>query len=210
MFLLCFTEGMTRNKPDICPSPWKGLDGICDRRGDTCQSNADCDRQGGGKCCFNGCQKDCVQFGELMGWVVVKLMVLFILFVNTSTGEHISRAERLLFSNSRLHKGDSWVLWITFSYKFRQSETGRKAVSGRCFKFTRVHSMGLVCPSVQIFGLVFLQRFLSWLLSCSLFNAPLPYCELYSGTTELHKAKCTKKSHTMMPKVNTCSRHIKL
>ena len=67
MFLLCFTGGMTRNKPDICPSPWKGLDGICDRRGDTCQGNADCDRQGGGKCCFNGCQKDCVQFGELNG-----------------------------------------------------------------------------------------------------------------------------------------------
>lgn len=67
MFLLCFTGGMTRNKPDICPSPWKGLDGICDRRGDTCRSNADCDQQGGGKCCFNGCQKDCVQFGELNG-----------------------------------------------------------------------------------------------------------------------------------------------
>ena len=42
-----------------------------------------------------------------MGWVVVKLMVLYILFVNTSPGEHISRAERLLFSNSRLPKGDS-------------------------------------------------------------------------------------------------------
>ena len=133
-----------------------------------------------------------------MGWVVVKLMVLYILFVNTSTGEHISRAERLLFSNSRLPKGDSWVLWIKFSYKFRQSETGRKAVSGRCFKFTRVHSMGLVCPFVQIFGLVFLQRFLSWLLSCSLFNASLPYCELYSGSTfkfhpELHKQNLQKK-----------------
>ena len=149
-----------------------------------------------------------------MGWVVVKWMVLYILFVNTSTGERISRAERLLFSNSRVPKGDSGVLWMTFSYKFRQSETGRQAVSVRCFKFTRVHPMGLVCPSVQIFGLVFLQRFLSWLLSCSLFNAPLLYCELYSGTTvklhpELHKAKCTKKTHMMMPKVNTCSRHFR-
>ena len=147
-----------------------------------------------------------------MGWVVVKLMVLYILFVNTSTVEHISWAECLLFSNSRLPKGDSWVLWMQFSYKFRQSETGRKAVSGRCFKFTRVHSMGLVCQSVQIFGLVFLQRFLSRLLSCSLFNAPLPYCELYSGTSvkfhpELHYAEFTKKSHMMMPKVNTWARH---
>ena len=158
-----------------------------------------------------------------MGWVVVKLMVLYILFVNTSTGEHISQAERLLFSNSRLPKGDSWVLWMTFSYKFRQSETGRKAVSGRCFKFTRVHSMGLVCPSVQIFGLVFLQRFFSWLLSCSLFNAPLPYCELYLGTTvkfhpELHYAKFTKKvtwwclksTHVPAIPARSWSRHVKL
>ena len=85
MFLLCFTEGITRNKPDICPSPWKGLDGICDRRGDTCQSNADCDQQGGGKCCFNGCQKDCVQFGELdeLGCGIVNDFAHYILLIRT-------------------------------------------------------------------------------------------------------------------------------
>lgn len=52
-------------KPHICPAPWKGLNRICDRRGDSCTKNEDC-REVGGKCCFNGCQKDCVQFGRSM------------------------------------------------------------------------------------------------------------------------------------------------
>ena len=36
---------------------------MCDRRGDACQDNADCGEDGE-KCCFNGCQNDCVKFGK--------------------------------------------------------------------------------------------------------------------------------------------------
>ncbi|XP_078366590.1 uncharacterized protein LOC144650724 isoform X3 [Oculina patagonica] len=57
-------DGVIADKPQICPRPWKGLNGICDRRGDMCQNNADCGEDGE-KCCFNGCQKDCVKFGDL-------------------------------------------------------------------------------------------------------------------------------------------------
>ncbi|KAJ7381020.1 hypothetical protein OS493_004615 [Desmophyllum pertusum] len=57
-------DGTVDDKPQICPRPWKGLDGICDRRGDMCQNNADCGTNGD-KCCFNGCQKDCIKFGDL-------------------------------------------------------------------------------------------------------------------------------------------------
>ena len=56
-------DGLVPNKPHICPIPWKGLNGICDRRGDMCKNNADCGEDGE-KCCFNGCQKDCVKFGK--------------------------------------------------------------------------------------------------------------------------------------------------
>ena len=49
-------------KPGTCPKPWKGIDGICDRRGDTCDTDQSC--RGNKKCCFNGCQKECVQSGE--------------------------------------------------------------------------------------------------------------------------------------------------
>ena len=110
-----------------------------------------------------------------------------------------------------------------FHRQIQAKWNGRKVVSGRCFKFTRVHPMGLVCPSVQIFGLVFLQRFLCWLLSCSLFNAPLLYCELYSWITikfhpKLHYAKFTKKvtwwclkwTHVPAFPARPWSRHIKL
>ena len=47
------------DKPGECPSPWKGQDGICDRRGDMCNVDIDCDASE--KCCFNGCQRDCVK-----------------------------------------------------------------------------------------------------------------------------------------------------
>ena len=46
-------------KPGKCPKPWKGKDGLCDRRGDMCQRDQDC--LGSSKCCFNGCQKDCLK-----------------------------------------------------------------------------------------------------------------------------------------------------
>lgn len=42
-----------------CPKPWKGQDGICDRRGDVCSFDFDCEDSE--KCCFNGCQRDCVK-----------------------------------------------------------------------------------------------------------------------------------------------------
>ena len=45
-------------KEGQCPKPWKGLDGICDRRGDMCDDDSSCN--GTAKCCFNGCQKDCI------------------------------------------------------------------------------------------------------------------------------------------------------
>ena len=48
-------------KPGTCPKPWKGLEGICDRRGDMCLHDSDCD--GDNRCCFNGCQNDCVSPG---------------------------------------------------------------------------------------------------------------------------------------------------
>ena len=46
-------------KEGLCPKPWKGQDGICDRRGDMCNVDIDC--QESKKCCFNGCQRDCVK-----------------------------------------------------------------------------------------------------------------------------------------------------
>ena len=64
-FYLDVLDGVIADKPNICPRPWKGLNGICDRRADMCQNNADCGEDGE-KCCFNGCQKDCVKFGELL------------------------------------------------------------------------------------------------------------------------------------------------
>lgn len=45
-------------RPGVCPIPWKGLDGICNKRGDMCQRDVNC--KNNLKCCFNGCQKDCV------------------------------------------------------------------------------------------------------------------------------------------------------
>lgn len=49
-------------KPGKCPNPWKGQDGICDRRGDMCTVDIDCEASA--KCCFNGCQHDCVKPGK--------------------------------------------------------------------------------------------------------------------------------------------------
>ena len=49
-------------KPGVCPRPWKGADGICDRRGDSCEDDVTC--EGSRKCCFNGCQKECVLPGD--------------------------------------------------------------------------------------------------------------------------------------------------
>ena len=46
-------------KPGTCPKPRKGQDGICDRRGDMCIEDLECGRAE--KCCFNGCQRDCVK-----------------------------------------------------------------------------------------------------------------------------------------------------
>ena len=50
------------DKPGKCPNPWKGQDGICDRRGDMCTVDIDCEASA--KCCFNGCQYDCVKPGK--------------------------------------------------------------------------------------------------------------------------------------------------
>ena len=54
-------DPVPEDKPGECPSPWKGQDGICDRRGDMCSVDIDCDASE--KCCFNGCQRDCVKPG---------------------------------------------------------------------------------------------------------------------------------------------------
>ncbi|XP_022806051.1 uncharacterized protein LOC111343164 [Stylophora pistillata] len=49
----CFSD-----KPGRCPAPWLGLDGKCDKMGDLCRRDNGCpDDQ---KCCFNGCQNECV------------------------------------------------------------------------------------------------------------------------------------------------------
>jgi len=48
-------------KPGTCPKPWKGYEGICDFRGDMCGHDSDCG--GDDRCCFNGCQNDCVPAG---------------------------------------------------------------------------------------------------------------------------------------------------
>ena len=48
-------------KPGQCPKPWLGKEGLCDRRGDMCAKDTDC--KGSELCCFNGCQKDCVNPG---------------------------------------------------------------------------------------------------------------------------------------------------
>ncbi|XP_068725068.1 uncharacterized protein [Montipora capricornis] len=67
----CITPPMSRfgkekrivTKSDQCPTPWKGIHGICDRRGDMCIVDADCEEPG--KCCFNGCQRDCVNISTI-------------------------------------------------------------------------------------------------------------------------------------------------
>ncbi|KAJ7381019.1 hypothetical protein OS493_004614 [Desmophyllum pertusum] len=56
------TDPIPVDKPGVCPDPWKGQDGICDRRGDMCGVDIDCDASE--KCCFNGCQRDCVKPGK--------------------------------------------------------------------------------------------------------------------------------------------------
>ena len=48
-------------KPGQCPEPWLGKKGLCDRRGDMCEKDVDCRESQ--ICCFNGCQKDCVNPG---------------------------------------------------------------------------------------------------------------------------------------------------
>lgn len=48
-------------KSGKCPKPWKGQEGICDFRGDMCHQDSDC--TGDERCCFNGCQNDCVSPG---------------------------------------------------------------------------------------------------------------------------------------------------
>lgn len=48
-------------KPGKCPKPWKGQNGICDRLGTTCRQDFHCRQDR--KCCFNGCQNDCVPSG---------------------------------------------------------------------------------------------------------------------------------------------------
>ena len=48
-----------------CPIPWKGQEGICDYRGDMCLQDSDC--SGDKRCCFNGCQNDCVSPGRKNG-----------------------------------------------------------------------------------------------------------------------------------------------
>jgi len=45
-------------KPGKCPKPWKGQNGICDRLGTMCRQDSHCRQDR--KCCFNGCQNDCV------------------------------------------------------------------------------------------------------------------------------------------------------
>ncbi|XP_048580646.1 fibrillin-1 isoform X2 [Nematostella vectensis] len=52
------------NRSEACPAPWKGLDGICDRMGDQCQSDSEC--RPNQQCCFNGCQKQCIKPGEVV------------------------------------------------------------------------------------------------------------------------------------------------
>jgi hypothetical protein len=43
-----------------CPQPYKGIDKICDRMGDTCMLDNDCLDKNNSKCCFNGCQRECL------------------------------------------------------------------------------------------------------------------------------------------------------
>ncbi|EDO38468.1 predicted protein, partial [Nematostella vectensis] len=52
------------NRSEACPAPWKGLDGICDRMGDQCKSDSEC--RPNQQCCFNGCQKQCIKPGEVV------------------------------------------------------------------------------------------------------------------------------------------------
>lgn len=148
MFLLCFTVGITRNKPDICPSPWKGLDGFCDLRGDTCQSNADCDQQGGGKCCFNGCQKDCVQFGELdeLGRGIVNGFAHYILLIRTP--ENILVEQNVFYVQilgylKVIREGYDWH-FHTNSVKVKLEE---KPCPAAFLSLLQCIPRGLVCPS---------------------------------------------------------------
>ncbi len=53
-------------KPGQCPEPWLGKEGLCDRRGDMCEKDVDC--EGSKICCFNGCQKDCVNSGKTINF----------------------------------------------------------------------------------------------------------------------------------------------
>jgi hypothetical protein len=43
-----------------CPDPTKGQNGICDRMGDECTIDSTCSGADQ-KCCFNGCQRQCLE-----------------------------------------------------------------------------------------------------------------------------------------------------
>ena len=66
------------DKPGECPSPWKGLDGTCDRKGDECQLDNECEDTD--KCCFNGCQKECTKVpSQKYGTSLFLVMLLLLL-----------------------------------------------------------------------------------------------------------------------------------
>lgn len=56
-----------------CPKPWKDKR-FCDRMGDRCKDESEC--FGNFRCCFNGCQKDCVKPGN-MGIINDRELALF-------------------------------------------------------------------------------------------------------------------------------------
>lgn len=69
-------------RPGVCPYPWKGLNGICDRRGDMCQRDINCEKDL--KCCFNGCQMECVSGDPSRKYGIFHLLLYTVTYTNSA------------------------------------------------------------------------------------------------------------------------------
>ena len=72
-----------------------------------CKNNADCGEDGG-KCCFNGCQKDCVKFGKSLdatGFIVEKLLHshTYNLYLNTMKNSNLTSLWGRVLKNRHRH-----------------------------------------------------------------------------------------------------------
>ena len=63
-----------------CPLPTKGRDGICDRMGDQCTIDSTCSGDNE-KCCFNGCQRECIDVIVPPPGTILKFGSIILIFI---------------------------------------------------------------------------------------------------------------------------------